>query len=773
MKTATVLRSGFAAILVSLGATVTSFGDVAQHEYMRIIGSDPKTGACLLTDYVPKSNTVIRTKYASSSSAASDNSQFLFCSRLKAEASTDALNFSFMPNSSGKFRFDYYASQSKAEQSFVANRPYELLVREGKAYVTDTVTGAVTEIGPGQQSFEPQYKLMLFKSYVYNDGAYDGRDNSFHGRFYYLKIYEIEDGVEVLKHNFVPCLEGSTVKLCDIADPDKMRYALTIDSGASVLPPKEFTIEAPGGVGDVAALTNALAAINSMIGDADGRRNAKVYLKPGVYDLSGVYMDTADKSHLLTKDIQGGLIAGLGDGPEDTILLGGGSAEGHRVLYTSGNNYGWMTISNLTVTGGWAASGNGGGIYGNASTRYCHLIVSNNYAKGGSNGGGGGCYLGRAEHCLFAHNRVGGSRFGGAFLTSGGGGQLSDFVQGAWYCTFTNNVSPHHGGALFLKGKCIGCKFLGNSGGYGGAIEIGSVEYNWFSLKFTNTTEVIDCEFEGNTLSVWGHGSAIYNSDSSRLVPISNCVFTANSMMQDGGNGVVCKGDLYDCVVMNNVQKGDIFYYCNLSRCYVADNRDTSNRGLLDRASNSYTNSNCIFLGNVQEGGGVITSGKIIVNCTYVENVTHSGANYGDICRNCRMWNTVLDKNYQTNNKGPDYHVDVRAHYKDGNLPLVMTNCVFGKADSYTKLDSNGYVTNAGVANTRKVDDMRFVDTAKGDYTPKKRSPLCNTGCQEPWILSLVGESDLAENPRVLGARIDIGAYECQDYKSGVMLLIR
>ena len=102
-----------------------------------------------------------------------------------------------------------------------------------------------------------------------------------------------------------------------------------------------------------------------------------------------------------------------------------------------------------------------------------------------------------------------------------------------------------------------------------------------------------------------------------------------------------------------------------------------------------------------------------------------------------------------------------------------MTNCVFGKADSYTKLDSNGYVTNAGVANTRKVDDMRFVDTAKGDYTPKKRSPLCNTGCQEPWILSLVGESDLAENPRVLGARIDIGAYECQDYKSGVMLLIR
>ena len=117
--------------------------------------------------------------------------------------------------------------------------------------------------------------------------------------------------------------------------------------------------------------------------------------------------------------------------------------------------------------------------------------------------------------------------------------------------------------------------------------------------------------------------------------------------------------------------------------------------------------------------------------------------------------------------------MDVRAHTADGDQTLVMTNCVFGRADSYTTLDANGYVTNAGVANTRRVTNMRFADAANGDYTPRTSSALYDAGCQEPWLLSLVGETDLAGNPRVFGAAIDIGAYECQKMKPGAMLLFR
>ena len=37
---------------------------------------------------------------------------------------------------------------------------------------------------------------------------------------------------------------------------------------------------------------------------------------------------------------------------------------------------------------------------------------------------------------------------------------------------------------------------------------------------------------------------------------------------------------------------------------------------------------------------------------------------------------------------------------------------------------------------------------------------VCDAGCQEPWLLSLLGATDLAGNPRVFGKGIDIGAYE-------------
>jgi len=219
-----------------------AMADAVCYEYMTIAGSSQTVGAYMLTDYVPKSNTVVRAKYASSENGASNKNQFLFCSRLKAAATADALNFNFAPNVSGKFRFDYYASQIAATSSFTANRDYELLVSGGKAYVTDTTTDTVVaELGSGLQPFAPQYKMAFFKSYVYNGSAYGTWSNAFHGKFYYIKIYDIEDGEEVLKHNFVPCMEDGAVRLCDLADPDKTRYALTIDATAPVAVGGEVT----------------------------------------------------------------------------------------------------------------------------------------------------------------------------------------------------------------------------------------------------------------------------------------------------------------------------------------------------------------------------------------------------------------------------------------------------------------------------------------------------------------------------------------------------
>jgi hypothetical protein len=110
-----------------------------------------------------------------------------------------------------------------------------------------------------------------------------------------------------------------------------------------------------------------------------------------------------------------------------------------------------MIVSNLTVTGGWTDY-DGGGIEGNASTRYSHCIISNNFAHGGNGGGGGGAKSGRAEYCLFADNRAGlegeSNKCGGGFWTNGGGGLMASIVQGAWHCVFSNNWAGNDGFAI-------------------------------------------------------------------------------------------------------------------------------------------------------------------------------------------------------------------------------------------------------------------------------------------------------------------------------------
>ena len=95
--------------VVVLAASMAAHADVVCYEYMTIAGSGQGVGVYVLTDYVPKSNTVVRAMYSSSSAATSGANQFLFCSRLTYEANGQ---FSFLPNVSGKYRFDYNGTQS-------------------------------------------------------------------------------------------------------------------------------------------------------------------------------------------------------------------------------------------------------------------------------------------------------------------------------------------------------------------------------------------------------------------------------------------------------------------------------------------------------------------------------------------------------------------------------------------------------------------------------------------------------------------------------------
>ena len=549
------------------------------------------------------------------------------------------------------------------------------------------------------------------------------------------------------------------------------------------------TIEAPNGVGDVVALTNALTELNALA-DA-GRSDMRVWLRPGTYNLTGVYMTSTH--HLQVKQSLRGLVAGLGDGPGDTILIGGGETEAHGVLsMEGGGNWGFNTISNLTLTGGWSTA-DGGGISGSASIEYRNLIVSNNYAKGSGNGtGGGGCFRGRAFGCLFADNHCT-DRWGGGLLVSGYSTRNENEGQGAWNCVFVGNSAHQNGGGLAINagGQCHGCSFTNNTASNGGAVYVHAVNYATFSGT-PRTTSILGGSFCGNN----GSGAGIYVNQSVGNVPTADCVFRLNggsrtvsggemkncivernsssigvaqSTMKDcivrWNQGTSADGcDMEDCVVEANTNSTAIVNDCNMTRCVLKDNVVTSRYADgIDACATvgDKTNVNCRIENNryINEYGAILKN-KALVNCTILDNDAANG-NWGRPLDACVLWNCVL-----LGNRLGSTRRDVRINYKNGGeYSIWMTNCFFVASDfAASEIGADGTITHDGFCNCRQIsaDQLKFLDAANGNYTPHHRSPLHDAGLRDDWILSAVGATDLAGNPRLVGEGLDIGAYESQ-----------
>ena len=531
----------------------------------------------------------------------------------------------------------------------------------------------------------------------------------------------------------------------------------------------ERTIQAPDGIGDVVALTNALTELNEATDVYDYKTQVKIWLKPGTYDLSGVYMTSSH--HLTIRAFQGGILAGLGADRGDTILLGGGEDGGHGVLLSGGGgNFGYFTISNLTVTGGWAA-GNGGGINGTHSTAYRYLIVSNNYAKGSSNGsGGGGCFKGCAYDCLFADNHCT-EHWGGGFIVDGYSTRNETKGQGAWNCVFIGNTAKDCGGGFALNGggQCEGCAFTNNTAATGSGVYFYNVDYTTY-----NGTKRVSCAsnciFSGNA----GNGALYVNySIAKKNVPVTDCEFVFNI----GAHTVYC-GDLAGCAIESNTNGTGVVGNSSLDRCVLKGNA-VKNRyctGVDYRESGfpEMTNVNCRIESNCfLEEYGKILNGKSYVNCTILGNTMPNGGNYGYLSRDCVFHNCVLSGNKISSSKSCDVRT---VGFGDAVVAVTMTNCVFSATDIASgEIGADGTVSHEGLSGCCKIaaGNLKFENAANGLYTPLRKSPLCDTGLRDAWILSAVGGVDLADNPRVMGDGIDIGAYECQWAPVGMVISVR
>ena len=255
-----VLGASLCVAIFAIAMPSSARADVTLYESMTISGSSASAGVYTLTDFVPKSNTVVRAKYSSKQ----NHNGCLFCARTS--ISTKPPYFVFLPNISSKFEFDYGDSKFTATSNFVADRVYELEIRDGIASITDTISGESTLLGSGLASFAFNRKLALFKTYGSSD--YGSWNNAFEGVFYFLETYDVEDGAEVLSHRFVPCMEDGVVRLCDLADGNKT-YALTAtgDGGATVNGSPALIVEA----GTTVRLT-----ADCMAGNLSGATGAKL-----------------------------------------------------------------------------------------------------------------------------------------------------------------------------------------------------------------------------------------------------------------------------------------------------------------------------------------------------------------------------------------------------------------------------------------------------------------------------------------------------------------
>jgi len=280
---------------------------------------------------------------------------------------------------------------------------------------------------------------------------------------------------------------------------------------------------------------------------------------------------------------------------------------------------------------------------------------------------------------------------------------------------------------------------------------------------------------------------------------IINCKVTKNSANEGGGmfNAYTCQMEVINCVFVENMAnwgggaiKNDTSHPI-ITGCIFKDNftgqpsSSSSRGGAIDNEEASPAITNCAFIGNSADYGGAISNwmggcSPIIINCVFSNN----SAEYGGV-----MWIS----NYHQIGDG--------SHPELANCTLAGNSAAYGKSLACTEgfatiIPSDIQITNCilwdggneiwnadGSTITVGYSDVQggesevydpcsslvwssgnidsdpcFVDPDNDDYHLLPDSPCIDTG--DPNYVAEPDETDFDGNPRVIGDRIDMGAYE-------------
>jgi hypothetical protein len=253
---------------------------------------------------------------------------------------------------------------------------------------------------------------------------------------------------------------------------------------------------------------------------------------------------------------------------------------------------------------------------------------------------------------------------------------------------------------------------------------------------------VANCIFSGNMAI--GYGGGMINLWGSSPT-ITNCTFSGNAANRDGG-GMFNFDNSSPTVTNCTFSENYVNFYgggmCNSSSSPTITNSTFSLNEAFEGGSGMYngnsspTVTNSIFLNNAQDGMyNEAGSSPVVTNCVF------SGSGFYGIS-NLSSSPTVTNSIIWGNTSG--------GIFDDSSTPIVNYSIVQG-----------GY-TGTNNLNT----DPLFVNAAGGDFSLTNASPAINAGDPSTNLSLFPGgpgnPEDLDGNPRVVGADIDMGAYENQ-----------